>query len=149
MELANYLVHDPLLVLHRKEPDGQFPGLELGTKLLALDTEEGRANLVAILLVMLLGDGDRLVVEQASVCHLDGGAQTVIVGHPLLGTKDVKRLLDDGIPGEVFLPAFFRFLLKVFRHHLWPMDNGYVEFTHTNSFQPTSCPDRRCASFVE
>ncbi len=93
---------------------------------------------------MLLGDGDRLLVEQAGVGHLDGGPQAIIVGDPLLGAEDVEGFLDDRASGEVFPLTLFRLFLKVFRHHLWPVDNGYIEFAHSCSYafkSQDACPD--------
>ena len=56
------------------------------------------------------------------------------MGDLLLGAENIQRFLDDRAAGEVFLLAFFRFLLDIFRHHLWPVDDGHVKFAHTDSF---------------
>jgi hypothetical protein len=49
-----------------------------------LDAQEGRTDFVAKFFVVLPGNHHRLGVEQAGVGYLDGGAQSVFVGHPLL-----------------------------------------------------------------
>ena len=108
LKLAEDLVDDPALVLHREEPDRQLLGRELLPELGALQAQEGRSDLVAVLRVVLFGDRHGLLVEEARVGHLDRRPDAVLVGDALLGAEDVQRFADDGAAREVLGLALLR-----------------------------------------
>ncbi len=64
MELLEDIVHDRLLVLHREHPDAEVLCPVLLAELLAGKTEQGERDLIAKLLVVMLCDLHRLIVEQ-------------------------------------------------------------------------------------
>ena len=89
VELSHHLIYDPAFIFHGIEPDGQLFRLETLSEFLALDSQESGADLIPVLLVVLFGNGDDLLVEQARIGHLNGGSQPVLMSDLLLGEENI------------------------------------------------------------
>ena len=123
VELLKHIGDNGLLVLHRKHPDAEVLGLVLVPELLAGQAQQRERNLIAILGMVLLGQGHRLVVEEAGVGHLDRGFDAVLMGNGLLGLEDIQAFGQQRLAADIFLFAVTRHLLRIFRHHLRPVDH--------------------------
>ena len=105
VEFLEHIGDDGLLILHREHPDAEILGLVLFPEFLAGQPQQREGDLVAVLFVVLLGQGHRLVVEEAGVGHLDGGFQPMFVGDGLLGLEDVQAFGEQGLAADILLLA--------------------------------------------
>ena len=63
MELAENIVNDSLLIFHREHPNTEVLGVVFLPELLAGKSEKRKRDLITVLLVVRLGDANRLLIE--------------------------------------------------------------------------------------
>ena len=91
-KLSKHVIHDRLLVLHREHPDTEILCLIFFSELLTGQSQKGKGNLITVLFMMLLCNGNCFFIKKTCIGHLNGCFQTILMRRLLLKFENIKRL---------------------------------------------------------
>ena len=130
MELAEHVVHNPFLVLHREHPDTEVLSLILFTEFLTGKPKKGQGNLVPVCLMVVFGDCHSLRIKKRGIGHVNRNLQPIFMGKPLLGLENIQRFGQKFLVSNILLFAVSCDGCRILWNHLRTVDYIKNKFTH-------------------